>query len=240
LESYVTHDLPSWQNPDSGGTMKRIALWLVAEVGEGGIFTKAQLRDAFPDASQADRRLRDLRDFGWKIDTNREDAGLDAHEQRFVQRGTAVWEPGKATRPTKADAPSLNAAERREVFNRDGNYCRSCGITPGQEYAAGTYETAQLDIARRMVRREDGSDEVQFVTECKRCRIGGRAHEVDLTRILTHVRQLGGIEQKMFAKWVGQGTREFSRVERLWAEYQSLPAESRGVVAAQLDLMGHA
>lgn len=235
----MTHDVPSWRNPDSGGTMKRIALWLVAEVGEGGIFTKAQLRDAFPDASQADRRLRDLRDFGWKIDTNREDASLDAHEQRFVQRGIAVWEPGKATK-AKADAPSLNAAERREVFNRDGNFCRSCGITPGQEYAAGTYETAQLDIARRTVRGEDGRDKVQFVTECKRCRVGGRDQEVDLTKVLTQVRQLGGIEQKMFAKWVGRGTREFSRVERLWAEYQSLPADSRGVVEAQLDMMGHA
>jgi hypothetical protein len=239
MECLVTHDLPSWQNPDSGGTMKRIALWLVAEVGEGGIFTKAQLRDAFPDASQADRRLRDLRDFGWKIDTNREDASLDAHEQRFVARGIAVWEPGKATRP-KADTPALNAVERREVFNRDGNYCRSCGITPGQEYGAGTYETAQLDIARRAIRREDGGEEIQFVTECKRCRIGGRAHEVDLTRILVQVKQLGGIEQKMFAKWVRQRAREFSRAERLWAEYQSLPADSRSVVEAQLDLMGHA
>ena len=233
----MTHDLPSWQNPDSGGTMKRIALWLVAEVGEGGIFTKAQLRDAFPDASQADRRLRDLRDFGWKIDTNREDAGLDAHEQRFVKRGIAVWEPGKATRP-KADGPSLNAAERREVFTRDGNYCRSCGITPGQEYGAGVYETAQLDIARRTVRREDGREEVQFVTECKRCRIGGRSQETDLTSILAQVGQLGGIEQKLLAKWVKAGAREFSRVERLWAEYQSLPADARGAVEAQLDAMG--
>lgn len=232
-------NLPSWQNPDSGGTMKRIALWLVTEIGEGGVFTKSQLREAFPDASQADRRLRDLRQFDWKIDTNREDASLDAHEQRFVTRGIEVWEPGKASRP-KAEAPSLNAGERREVLNRDGNFCRSCGITPGQEYQDGTYETAQLDIARRTILDSEGIQKTQFVTECKRCRIGGRNQEIDLTRILAQIRQLGGIEQKLFAKWVRQGSREFSRVERIWADLQSLPADARGAVEAELERMGRA
>lgn len=90
--------LPSWQDSKLG-TMKRAALWLVQVVGEENVFTKAELREAFPDVAQIDRRMRDLRDFGWKIDTKREDIDLDANEQRYVQRGEPVWEPGRGPGP---------------------------------------------------------------------------------------------------------------------------------------------
>src|SRR5579871_6280697 len=88
---------PSWHD-ENLGTMKRAALWLVDVVGEGGTFTKTQLREAFPDVAQIDRRMRDLRDYGWQIDTNREDADLGPSEQRFVERGAEVWVPGKAVK----------------------------------------------------------------------------------------------------------------------------------------------
>jgi hypothetical protein len=61
------------------------ALWLAAEVGEGGVFTKEQVRQAFPGISQADRRIRDLRDYGWVIHTNTDDASLASGEQRLVK-----------------------------------------------------------------------------------------------------------------------------------------------------------
>lgn len=89
--------LPSWTDQKLG-TMKRAGLWLVAVVGEGNVFTKEDVKKAFPGVSQADRRVRDLRDFGWRIDTNREDLTLGQHEQRFVAQGEPVWEPGKGTR----------------------------------------------------------------------------------------------------------------------------------------------
>lgn len=102
--------VPSWQDSELG-TMKRAALWLVQVVGEGEIFTKTELREAFPDVAQIDRRMRDLRDFGWKIDTKREDIDLDANEQRYVQRGEPVWEPGRGTRPRSA----ITVNQRREL-----------------------------------------------------------------------------------------------------------------------------
>lgn len=123
--------LPSWTD-EKFGTMKRAALWLVDVVGEGNVFTKAQLREAFPGTSQIDRRMRDLRDHGWRIDTNREDAVLDAHEQRFVRQGEPVWEPGKGR--SKSAAP-VTATQRRETLQKDGYFCRSCGISAGQTYS---------------------------------------------------------------------------------------------------------
>lgn len=222
--------MQSWQ--DAGlGTMKRVALWLVSVVGEGNTFTKGDLRGAFPGVSQVDRRMRDLRDFGWRIDTNREDEELDSHEQRFVKRGDPVWEPGRATRKTGTTA--IGSARRREVLARDGNMCRSCGITPGEIYA-GTYEAAQLDIARRGVVKPDGTKATELVTECKRCRVGGRSLTADLDKLLKAIAGLSETERSVLSDWVAEDRREFSRLEQIWSDYRSLPEESRAQLRAQL------
>ncbi|MEU5838927.1 hypothetical protein ABZ820_35415 [Streptomyces diacarni] len=224
--------MPSWQDANLG-TMKRVALWLVSEVGEGNTFTKEQLRDAFPGVSQVDRRMRDLRDFGWRIDTNREDAGLDSHEQRFVKPGVPVWEPGRATRKTGTLA--IGAGRRREVLSNDGNMCRSCGITPGEMYA-GTYEAAQLDIARRDVTKPDGTKATELVTECKRCRVGGRSLTADLRKVLNEIAGLSQVERKVLSDWVAADQRQFSRLEQIWSDYRSLPEDSRAQLRTELEL----
>ncbi|ADI08883.1 hypothetical protein SBI_05763 [Streptomyces bingchenggensis BCW-1] len=224
--------MPSWQ--DAGlGTMKRVALWLVSEIGEGNTFTKEQLREAFPGVSQVDRRMRDLRDFGWTIHTNREDAGLDSHEQRFVKPGDPVWEPGRATRKTGTTA--IGAGRRREVLSRDGNMCRSCGITPGDIYA-DTQEAAQLDIARRDVVKPDGSKATELVTECKRCRVGGTSLTADLGKVLKEAASLNPIERKVLSDWIAADRRQFSRLEQIWSDYRSLPEDSRAQLRAELGL----
>ncbi|OAR24949.1 hypothetical protein A8W25_17435 [Streptomyces sp. ERV7] len=213
--------------------MKRVALWLVSVVGEGNTFTKEELRAAFPGVSQVDRRMRDLRDFGWRIDTNREDAGLDSHEQRFVKPGDPVWEPGRATRKTGTVA--IGAARRREVLARDGHMCRSCGITPGETYA-GTDEAAQLDIARREVVKPNGAKGTELVTECKRCRVGGKSLAADLHKVLTAAAALDPVERSVLSGWVAADRREFSRVEQIWSDYRSLPMESRVQLQKELGL----
>ncbi|MEV6791643.1 hypothetical protein AB0M87_06525 [Streptomyces sp. NPDC051320] len=222
--------LPSWTD-EKYGSMKRGALWLVSVVGEGNVFTKTQLKSAFPDTSQIDRRVRDLRDFGWRIDTNREDLSLDANEQRFVTQGEPVWEPGKGRAKTNL---GITAAQRREIMAKDGHLCRSCGITAGQMYA-GTYEAAQLDIARRQVRQADGSISVQLLTECTRCRVGGRELAVDTPGLLRKIQNLGSLERTILTRWVAAGEREFSALESIWAEYQTLSAASREQVQGVLD-----
>ncbi|MFE6467953.1 hypothetical protein ACFVGP_10670 [Streptomyces rochei] len=84
--------IPDWRDPSAGGGLVRAAAWL-AELGENKVFTKRDLREAFPDIAQIDRRVRDLRDYGWVINTSREDPDLDQNQQRFVKRGIAVWDP---------------------------------------------------------------------------------------------------------------------------------------------------
>ncbi|WP_329025560.1 hypothetical protein [Streptomyces sp. NBC_01423] len=222
--------LPSWQD-EKLGTMRRAALWLLTVVGEGEVFTKEQIKNAFPGKSQADRRVRELRVYGWKIDTHREDARLGQHEQRFVAQGQPVWESGKTTKGTSA----LTDTQRRRVLTRDGNRCRSCGITPGQQYA-DTFETAQIDIARRKVKLPNGTSTVQPVAECNRCRVGGRSLEADLSVVLEDVSKLGGLHLQTLTGWVAADEREFSVVERIWADFRTLPADSRDEVRKVLGL----
>ncbi|QLY30002.1 hypothetical protein H0264_33180 [Nocardia huaxiensis] len=223
--------MPAWDNPDLGA-MKRVALWLVQEVGIGNLFTKTQLRDAFPEVQQIDRRMRDLRDFEWRIDTNREDPSLDSHEHRFVSQGVDVWVPGKATRRTGV---TVTAAERHALMMRDGHKCRSCGIGPGEQYA-GTYISSQLDVARRAVRMPDGTTSVQLMIECNRCRVGGRDLTADLGDVLGRISSLPVYERKMLASWVERDARSFSETEDLWAAYRSLPVDSRDKVREALEL----
>ncbi|MER5566265.1 hypothetical protein ABT083_08630 [Streptomyces goshikiensis] len=220
--------LPSWTDQKLG-TMKRAGLWLVDVVGEGNVFTKEDVKNAFPGVSQADRRVRDLRDFGWRIDTNREDLSLGQHEQRFVSQGEPVWEPGKGTR----SASSITDTQRREVLARDGHHCRSCGITPGETFP-GTYVSAQLDIARRPVIQPDGKTVVENVAECNRCRVGGRGLTADLPDVLARLRRLGGMERKTLTDWVLADARDFAEVELLWAAIRTLPADARNGVREAL------
>ncbi|GAA1072634.1 hypothetical protein GCM10009665_79160 [Kitasatospora nipponensis] len=219
-------EIPSWR--DAGrGTMVRCALWLVAEVGVGEVFTKPDRREAFPEVSQIDRRMRDLRDRGWRIATNREDPTLTSSEHRFVEMGAEVWKPGQSR--AKTPAAAITATQRREIFDVDGHLCRICGIAAGEAYDGGV-ETAQLDIARRDVRKPGVGVVTEMVTECRRCRVGGRGGVVDLEALLAGLRQMSRIERDHFGQWMAADHRDFSMMERLWGEYRTLPAESRQVV----------
>lgn len=213
--------LPSWQDSELG-TMKRAALWLVQVVGEGEIFTKAELREAFPDVAQIDRRMRDLRDFGWKIDTKREDIDLDANEQRYVQRGEPVWEPGRGTRPRS----SITVNQRRELLATYNHKCSSCGATPGDAYADSEV-TAQLDVAKREVLLPDGTKALQYVVECNRCRVGGIGTTYDVPALLSEAASLPLFELDILKTWIKQDVRTFSSVEDVWAKYRALPTEAR-------------
>ncbi|MET7798209.1 hypothetical protein [Streptomyces decoyicus] len=218
-------NVPSWQDT-SYGSKVRVARWLVEVVGEGNLFTKTAMREAFPGVAQIDRRMRDLREAGWVIDTNREDPILNSNEHRFVAEGEPVWLPGRGKARPKS---TLTATQRSETMRSDSYLCRSCGVGAGESFESGP-GTAQLEIARRQVKLADGSTETQLVTECNRCRVGNRGSEADLTELLRRVDTLGPVERKALAQWMEADHRTYSILEKLWGTYRSLPADARGAV----------
>src|SRR3954452_13389047 len=108
--------VPDWKT-STKGTRVRVALWLHSEVGDGGTFKKAQLREAFPGVEQIDRRMRDLRAEGWVLATYREDRSLEPDELRLVQVGGRVGEPTYRSRQSS----TITDKERKAVFAAD-NY----------------------------------------------------------------------------------------------------------------------
>ncbi|MFD7303244.1 hypothetical protein ACFV83_20305 [Streptomyces pharetrae] len=229
--------LPSWRDTTYGtsrlGTKARVALWLIQEVKENGTFTKADLRAAFPDVAQIDRRMRDLRDHGWEIATSREDPTLRQQEHRFRTRGADVWIPGQAKAPVHKG--SITNAQRAKVFQDDGHLCRICGVTGGETYRDGGLEQAVLNVARRPVIQLDGSVEHQLVTECQRCGRGNVDRTVDMADVLAEIESLAPVERRVIRGWIAADRRNHSALEKLWGRYRTLPEDARRVVAEKLD-----
>ena len=136
---------PRWNDPDfAAGTMVRAALWLLDEIGEGNSFTKEQVREAFPGVSQADRRIRDLRNYGWVIHTSSDDAGLNLEEQRLVSAGVPVRARKLAERFKPRTSRRRNA---RPTLAHDAFQCVMCGIAGGEAYPDAPSDTAVLESA---------------------------------------------------------------------------------------------
>lgn len=214
------------------GSMVRGALWLVNDVGVGNTFTKEELRIAFPGIAQIDRRIRDLRDYGWVIRSNTEDATLRPDEQRFVQPGLRVWEPAERR---KGGAATLSAKERRAIFEKDGYQCVVCGIAGGETYLDRDYETAVLSVTKCPNVDDDDSDPM-YVSECRRCRSGraGGEGETNVSVILSNLRALPQDDRQRLSRWISRGRRGPTPLDRVWTSYRQLPTELRDRVELEL------
>jgi hypothetical protein len=222
--------LPKWNDPTlKAGTMIRTALWLISEVGVGNSFTKEQHREAFSGVTQADRRIRDLRDYGWVLHTSAEDVTLKSNEQRFVAAGGPVWLRG--TRNTTA-ANILTAKMRRTALAENDYQCVLCGIAGGESYQDAPHMTAVLSITRRTVTGADGRVETMFEPECKRCRSGAASESIDVPQLLARINSLDPVDRAVFALWSERGRR--SPLDRAWADFLHLPAAARDQVRARL------
>lgn len=224
---------PAWDDPATGGTMIRGALWLVQVIGEGNIFTKNQLRDAFPGVSQADRRIRDLRGYGWVLHTSAEDATLLREDQRFVKAGVPVWDP-KARR---ANAPekSISAKERQAALARDGYLCTLCGIAGAEPYPDDTVVTAVLGVSRHTITGDDGQEQRVLVTECKRCSSGGAPAPLDVRDAVDAAVELSLGDRRRLRRWIERGRRGSTELDRAWAAYLRVPPSLRSEVTAHLE-----
>jgi hypothetical protein len=226
--------VPAWDDPQlKAGTMVRGALWLLTQVGEGNTFTKDSVRAAFPGIAQADRRIRDLRKYGWIIRASTEDASLASEEQRFVSAGIEVWLP-RARQTVESSA--ITAKQRREVMAADGYQCTLCGIAGGETYADSVLTTAILSISRRTVNLPNGSSEVQLVTECNRCRSGvSKLEPVELGRIRSDIEQLDETDFTRLRRWVNRDRRGPTPLDRIWTSYRQMPSHARRHFQDNLD-----
>ncbi|MEV0148621.1 MULTISPECIES: hypothetical protein [unclassified Nonomuraea] len=221
--------LRAWNDPEnSAGTMVKAALWLTQVIGEGNTFTKGQLREAFPGVSQVDRRVRDLRAYGWVILTNTEDATLTAEDQRFVKPGVPVWDP--AARRAAAPNNAISAKEKQAVLQRDDYMCTVCGISGGEPYLDDSNQTAVLSVARVETILPGGTEDVLLVTQCKRCRAGHLGAPARADEVLADIKALEANELRRLTRWMERGRRGSTPLERAWTAYRHLPEEAKRAV----------
>ncbi|MUL49061.1 hypothetical protein FZI85_19790 [Mycobacterium sp. CBMA293] len=215
--------------------MIRGALWLMQVVGEGNTFTKNQLRDAFPGVSQIDRRIRDLRDYGWIVYSNTEDASLLTEDQRFVKAGVPVWDP--KSRRAAAPEKAISSKDRQAVLVRDSYMCTLCGIAGGEPYPDDEVMTAVLAVSRRTSVGLDGVETEALMTECKRCRSGLANTPIRTETPVDIAAGLGPGELRRLLRWMERGRRGATELDRAWAAYIRVPPEMRKDIADRIRSM---
>lgn len=229
-------DLPDYQDPAIGGSMIRAACWLASVIGEGGVFTKEALRDALPGVAQIDRRVRDLRKYGWVIEEARLGPDLNANEQRLVKIGVHVWD--KEAR-IEAAVPVISAKVREEVFFRDGHSCRRCGISAGERFDDDNSVTARL-TAGHLYPDSLGSKATaaDLITTCQRCNESLQQvtqNYASAEDLLTDISKLDEASLKRLSLRVSNDIREVDQVDKIWREYRQLPGIEREVFRSALE-----
>jgi hypothetical protein len=214
--------VPNWKT-STAGTRVRAALWLHTEIGVGGTFTKAQLRSAFPNVEQVDRRMRDLRPEGWIIATYREDRSLAPDELRLVEEGGPVWQRGYRSRANAA----VSEKDRQAAFAADGYACTHCGIMGGESYPDEPLRSAILSASR--IPATDGT--IALLTLCDRCQAGSQEAPFDAVGALE---ALSAEQRTRLAGWIDSGRRPEPPEEIFWRRYRRLPATARRVIADRL------
>ena len=223
---------PAWDDTSVGGTMVRGALWLLQVVGEGNTFTKNQLREAFPGVSQVDRRIRDLRDYGWVVYSSSEDATLLREDQRFVHAGVPVWD--RNARLANSPDSAISNKDRHLTLARDGYMCTLCGIAGGETYPDDSLMTAVLGVSRRIQQGIGGQQRQLLVTECKRCRSGGPSTPLSPDEALAVASELDADDMRRLQRWLERGRRGATQLDRAWAAYLRVPIDDRHLVLEAL------
>jgi hypothetical protein len=228
----------NWRN-ESLGTRIRVALWLRDEVGEGGAFSKAEVREAIKGSEQVERRMRDLRPAGWVIKTYRDKPSLRPDQLYLESIGQPVWEPEHRA----AGLRHISAKTRSFVYERDGHMCRRCGVSAAEEYADEPGTQARLTLGRVDPQKSGPAvNSEDLITECARCngtakRLGGvqMTKEQVWDRLSTLPRRC----QRDLLEWMRADCRPLSEAERAWGLYRQLPATAQEDLQRDLEnLMG--
>lgn len=223
---------PLWQNPKIGAK-KRVAHYLATEKNEGDIFYFQEVRAAIPGIEQLGRRMRELREVGWRILSYKDSGHLHADELLLEKVGDKIWEPGY-----RWPARRLSAALRRKVFERDGHRCMVCGMDLGMEYPDRPGVVARPTVGHWIPMERGGSDDLSNLrAECHLCNESSRdltSQPLDVDLLKRRIRELSRSDKQTLASWMLAGRRTFTKPEQLWAEYNQLPQPAKDAVREAL------
>lgn len=203
--------------------------YLINHVGVGGVFTMQEIREAIPNVSQIDRRMRELRQTipPWVIRSAQSDASLALNTYRLDVIGGEEM----------AKLPSSKV--RREVFESSSHRCQVCGIGVGEEYREYPGELARLQLGHWVPLEQGGSatSKGNLRAECHRCNGGIRnltGLSVTAESVEARALALPRKSREDLVQWVRQGSRDVSTAEVLYYELRSLPLDAQNEVLARI------
>ncbi|MFF4399355.1 HNH endonuclease [Streptomyces sp. NPDC001480] len=217
-------------------SLAKVAEFLAAK-GPGGTFSKLELFEAVPDVSQADRRMRDLRQMGWQIDNYKLNPNLRPDEYLVRKLGTRV---DLGERAPKLERKNITGPKRRRILERDGHTCQACGVRAGQEFPDAPGRTAVLTISHIVPVSQGGQNtDDNLRTECQRCSSPSNdpAPAPPSTRqVLDRASQRPFADKQLLYSWMKAGQRTTSETEELFYAWSRLaPADRTEVMAALAD-----
>ncbi|MFE5948047.1 HNH endonuclease [Streptomyces sp. NPDC056480] len=226
----------SWRD-ESLGARVRVALWLRDEVGEGGVFSKASIREAVQGTEQVDRRMRDLRPADWVILTYRDKPSLQPDQLYLEKIGLPVWEPEHRA----AGLRQISARTRRYVYERDGHMCRRCGVAAAEQYADEPGTHARLTLGHVNPHKSgSGANAEDLITECARCNETVKhLTGVQMTKeqVWDRMKELPVHGKRNLLAWMKDDFRSLSPVEKAWGMYRQLPASVREELEGDLEAL---
>lgn len=211
--------VPWWE---VGGTTKRIAAYLWFNVRPGDTFTMAEVRRAakIESQTQSDRRLRELREQGWEIIGYKDDTSLQMNTYRLEKRGQRLWLGEKLERD------AISNKVRRQVFERDDNTCRICGIVAGEEYFDTPGVHARMTIGHRVPNQRRGEATIDNLqSECARCNetIRNLLDDPELLEdVMPAIELLTPAQLSQLCSWLDSGHREPSAVDIAYSRIRRL------------------
>jgi 5-methylcytosine-specific restriction endonuclease McrA len=224
---------PDWRSQGLGLRV-RIALWLASEVGEGGQFSIRDLQNAFGEAGDYTRRLRDLRSAGWVFETPHDNPQLGRDLRRLVKQGSPVWDPKHRADGLRLLTKSL----RQTVLHRDNYRCVRCGVGAGETYPDDPRRAATLVVNHLVPLAAGGTGtEDNLVTECTLCSHSGSVDTPIAATTDDVWRQLSDLPERDQARvlaWLVKGRKEHNRVEAAFVAAWRLPPDERAALMSRL------
>lgn len=199
----------------------------LASLGAGKVFTKLQLFEGVPGVAQADRRMRDLRELGWKIDNYKTDPRLQPDEYRLTEIGTRI---DLGEQPKEASRPRISATRRREALDRADYACQTCGMRAGEVYPDDDH-SAVLSVHLVDPTSPADTELSNLRVECQRCNAGLRGAGKALPTpeaVLTQASELSSREDKRrLYRLMQSGRPERDKVELIFGDWLRLGRDDR-------------
>ena len=177
------------------GSKERIRQLLQSRVGE--TVTNKQIQEAVgPEVTEWARRLRELREEGWKISSHNDRADL--------KPGEYVLEEPPPDKSAYRFAKPISKRLRAQVLERNGYTCQMCGVGAGELMEDG--RAARLHVGHIKDRSHGGTETLDNLRAlCSMCNQGAKniAQEPpSWTWLIGQVRRASEAEQKEVLKWL--------------------------------------